>query len=247
MHFQPRPPLTTDALTFVSTPPHRCSYLPEREARTLVADPDLLIDTRHYSYLAEHGFRRSGRYFYRPSCARCSACVPVRVSVERFLPNRSQRRIWKRNQDLTVTARPPGLDDEHFQLYKRYLAARHGDGEMAGHTAAEYLAFLANPDIESAFVEFRDCDRLVAVATTDYLEQGLSAIYTFFDPDCKDRGLGVYTVLWQLSEARRRDLPWLFLGYWISECRKMRYKTLYRPHQLYRDGRWVWVDTAQTA
>jgi arginine-tRNA-protein transferase len=247
MQFQPRPPLATETLTFVSTPPHRCSYLPDREARTLVADPGQPIDTRQYSYLAEHGFRRSGRYFYRPNCERCNACVPVRVSVNGFLPNRSQRRIWKRNQGLTVAVQPPVLDEEHFQLYKRYLAARHGDGEMAAHTSEEYLAFLTNPDIESAFVEFRDGDRLVAVATTDTLEQGLSAIYTFFDPDCKERGLGVYTILWQLHEARRRGLPWLYLGYWISECRKMRYKMLYRPQQLYRDGRWTWVDTAQTA
>lgn len=246
MGMQPLRPAAVDLMQFVATPPHRCSYLPGREARTLVADPELPIETKTYSYLVEHGFRRSGQYFYRPDCAHCRACVPVRVSAERFTPDRSQRRIWKRNEHLTAVARPPVFDEEHFALYKRYLAARHADGEMAGHTAEEYLAFLVNPVIDTTFVEFRDGERLLAVAVVDVLEHGLSAVYTFFDPDCGARGLGVYTVLWEIMEARRRGLPWVFLGYWISECRKMRYKNQYQPQQLYRDGRWAWADPVQT-
>lgn len=241
----PRGP-TVNALQFLATPPHRCSYLPDREARTLVADPELPIETKAYSYLADHGFRRSGRYFYRPECNGCRACIPVRVSTQHFQPDRSQRRIWKRNQDLLVVSRPPVLDREHFALYKRYLAARHAGGEMAGHTPEEYLAFLANPVIKTGFIEFRDDARLLAVAVIDYLEHGLSAIYTFFDPDCADRGLGVYTVLWEIAEARRLGLPWVFLGYWIAECRKMRYKNRYQPQQLYRDGQWHWSERVQT-
>ena len=245
MASHPRQSTLAPSLSFIITPPHSCSYLEDRQASTLVVDPDIAIDKRSYSYLVEAGFRRSGHYLYRPNCGHCNACVPVRVATEQFSPSRQQRRAWRRNANLTVRRLHPGFHDEHFRLYRRYLAARHPGGEMAGHNEQEYLTFLANVDIDTAFVEFRDYDQLLAVAVVDYLERGLSAIYTFFDPDCGSRSLGVYTILWQIEEARRLGLPWLYLGYWIRDCAKMNYKNRYRPQQWYRGGRWEWAKAAQ--
>lgn len=229
-------------LVFFATPAHACSYLPGREATTLFTDPGYPMDVRLYTLLSEHGFRRSGRHIYRPRCARCSACVPVRVPVAAFHPRRSQRRTWRANGDLEVIPRPAELREEHFALYRRYLAARHPGGGMDGASRAEYLEFLRSPWGETRFYEFRLGGTLVAVAAADVLLNALSAVYTFFDPAFAARSPGTYAILWEIEAARRAGLEWLYLGYWIGASRKMSYKGEYLPQEHFADGRWLRVD-----
>lgn len=230
-------------LDFFITAPHECSYLPDRMASTLFADPDVVIGTRMYSLLAEHGFRRSGRNIYRPQCTGCNACISVRVDVGRFEPSRTQRRIWRRNQDLTVHTVPAEFRQEHFELYQRYIRERHAGGSMDNPDEQRYTDFLISPYVETEFVELRADGRLICVAVVDTIASGLSAVYTFFDPDEAARSLGTYAVLWQLEEARRRALSWVYLGYWIKACRKMRYKDSFRPFEAYRAAHWVRGET----
>lgn len=226
-------------LDFYLTPTHACNYLPGREAASLVADVGARITTQTYGALIDYGFRRSGEYIYRPHCQGCTACIPVRVPVAAFRPRRSQRRTWQRNQDLKVRRVPVVYQEEHFQLYQRYIADRHRGGGMDHTDSEHYLEFMHAAGIDTGLYEFRSAERLLAVAVVDHLAQGFSAVYTFFDPAEHARSLGVYAVLWQIEELKRRGLPWLYLGYWIKECRKMNYKGRYRPLEIYRDGQWI--------
>ena len=219
--------------------PHPCSYLPERTAAELFLDPHHLLDSRQYASFVRLGFRRSGDFIYRPHCSQCNACVPVRVPVDRFHPARGQRRAWKSNRDLSVTARPAVYDQEHFDLYQRYQAARHTGGGLDDPDPEKYINFLAAERINTVFYEFRQAQKLLAIAVTDILPDGLSAVYTFFEPEEERRSLGVYSVLWQIEEARARSLPRLYLGYWIKQCQKMSYKANYRPLEMFLDGHWV--------
>ena len=226
-------------LSFYATPEHECSYLPSRNAVTVFADPEFRKDTALYSVLSRYGFRRSGQHIYRPRCPGCHACVPVRVPVKEFTPRRSQRRAWRANQDLQVNATEAQFNREHFDLYCRYLAARHRGGGMDDPTPDQYMEFLASPWSDTVFYEFRLGRRLLGVTVADRLEDGLSAVYTFFDPECAGRSLGVFAVMWELDQARRLGLDWLYLGYWIKDTPKMRYKTEYQPLEFFRYGHWV--------
>jgi leucyl-tRNA---protein transferase len=226
-------------LAFYATSLRACGYLPDLQAASLLADPAALMDTRIYSQLADFGFRRSGEYVYRPRCPTCEACIPVRLPVERFRPRRGHRRCWRRNADLKVIPAPAGYRDDHFALYRRYIQDRHPGGGMDSTDPRRYIEFLTASWCTTMFYEFRAGPRLVGVAVVDRLEHGLSAVYTFFDPDEGPRGLGVYAVLWEIQEARRLGLPWLYLGYWIRECPKMSYKSQFRPLQVYADGCWA--------
>jgi arginine-tRNA-protein transferase len=228
-------------LKFFATPPHACSYLEEQQATTLFVDPAARIDPALYSALSTLGFRRSGRHLYRPHCEHCNACIPVRIPVAEFAPRRSQRRILRRNADLTVTVRDAELTEENYALYARYIGERHDDGDMYPPSREQFRSFLLCDWSDTRFVEFREDDRLVAVAVTDRVDDGLSAIYTYYDPDHPKRSLGVHAILWQIEHARERGLPNLYLGYWIKRCRKMRYKTEYRPLEMRVGERWVRV------
>ncbi len=225
-------------LNFYLSPPEPCSYLPGRDAVNLFADPLAPMDTALYGRLIDHGFRRSGRYVYRPQCGACEACVPTRIAVDAFRPSRSQRRNMERNRDLEVVLRPARFQDQHFALYRRYQQGRHAGGGMDNPRPESYRDFLICDWTETLFVELRLAGRTLAVAVTDVLPRGLSAVYTFFDPDHSERGLGTYAVLWQIREARRRALPYVYLGYWIAGNRKMRYKTRFRPIEGLVHGRW---------
>lgn len=222
--------------------PHPCSYLPGRMASSLFIDPHYPLDSLGYAGFMQLGFRRSGDLIYRPHCHGCHACIPVRVPVNLFCPNRGQRRVWQRNRDITVVPKPPGFDEEHFQLYQRYQALRHPGGGMDDPDPQKYKHFLTSKHIDSMFCEFRREDQLLGVAVVDVLPDGLSAVYTFFDPGEKQRALGVYAALWEIEETKRRGLPWLYLGYLIQECPKMSYKANYRPLEAYRDGRWALLE-----
>lgn len=225
-------------VAFYRSLPQDCGYLPGRQAVNAVMDPTVVPDIRLYSRLVELGFRRSGPRIYRPTCPGCSACIALRLPVRDFRPSRSQRRMWQRHAGLTVIEREPAFRQEHYELYRRYLQARHPDGGMDDSRPDDYLAFLVAEGVETRFIEFSDEGRCLAVAIVDVLSSGLSAVYTFYEPELPGGGLGVYSVLWQIEATRRRGLDWLYLGYWIEDCRKMNYKNQYRPYELFIGGRW---------
>jgi len=229
-------------LRFYATQAHDCSYLPNRKATTLFLDPRQPIDLQTYARLSELGFRRSGEHLYRPHCQHCQACIPARIPTADFRPSRQQRRILARNLDLSVRAVRPAPSDEHYALYARYIEQRHADGDMYPPSREQFSSFLLRDLPFCVFFEFRLGERLLAVAVTDVLPNGLSAVYTFFDPDEQPRSLGRLAILWQIAEAARRGLPAVYLGYWISDCRKMRYKSEYRPLELYVDQHWTALD-----
>jgi len=230
--------LHPESLDFYLTPEHECSYLPERQAMTLFADPSINISTELYSKLIVSGFRRSGTHVYRPRCPMCDACIPIRLPVDAFTPSRSQRRLWKRNQDISIHITPNEYSHEHFLLYQRYIRQRHAGGGMDNPDPEKYSEFLINPYIDASFVEFRLEGKLLGVAIVDRLVNALSAVYTFFDPSEKSRGLGILAILWQINEAKRLNLDHLYLGYWIKSCQKMDYKGKFRPLETLREGYW---------
>lgn len=232
-------PSTTGTIKLYATAPHRCSYIPGNAATTLFVDPFYPMDTGVYSYLSRLGFRRSGNHIYRPECPGCDACIPARIPVRRFEPDRSQRRTWEHNRDLEVRCLPGIQPDRHYALYERYITLRHQDGDMFPPDRDQFENFLGCEWSETYSYEFNLGDRPVAVAIVDRLNDGLSAIYTFFDPDEERRSLGTLAVLWQVQEARRMGLPWVYLGYWIPSCRKMSYKGRYQPLEILRDGSWT--------
>ena len=229
-------------LKFYATQPHVCSYLPDEQATTLFLDPSQPMDVQVYADLSEMGFRRSGDHLYRPHCLKCDACTPARIPVARFMPNRQQKRIFKRNADLQVQAVKPVFSEENFALYQRYIEQRHADGDMYPPSRDQFSTFLVRDLPFSTFYEFRLDGRLLAVAVTDVLPNGLSAVYTFYEPAEERRSLGRYGILWQIAEARRLGLDALYLGYWIKNCKKMNYKTEYRPIELLINQRWSTVN-----
>ncbi len=230
-------------LRFFTTPAHDCSYLEGKQAITLFADPLARIDTDLYSSLSAVGFRRSGTHIYRPYCQTCSACIPVRIPVHAFNARRRQKRVLKRNEDLIVTANPPAVTDEYFDIYDRYITSRHSDGDMYPASREQFESFLVEGRPEASFFTFREPDgRLLGVTVADQLNDGLSAIYTFFEPEEQQRAPGVFAILWLIEESKRFGLQYLYLGYWIKQCQKMNYKMDYKPIELYVNNSWIGID-----
>ncbi len=218
---------------------HPCSYKASEEAATVFVDPDLIIDKGLNSKLSELGYRRSGAHLYRPDCDSCSACISVRVSVNEVQFSRSQRRILKRNEALSVVEQADLNSAAAFDLYRRYVDKRHQGGDMFPATDGQFEAFIKTKTVDTRFFLFYEDQRLVAVSVVDFLEQGLSAVYTFFEPDLPQRSLGNYVILWQISKCRELGLPRLYLGYWIKGCDKMEYKSKFRPMEFLIDGHWT--------
>lgn len=225
-------------LAFFATPPHDCSYLPDREATTMFVDPRADVNKRLYSQLTALGFRRSGSHYYRPHCEACTACIPVRLNVRKFHPDRSQRRVMNHNRNLSCELVPASFSDEYYQLYERYITLRHADGDMYPPSREQFTSFLVEGATDTWFLEMRDRGDLIGLAVVDALEDGLSAIYTVFDPEYEKRSLGTFAILWQIDEVARRGATYLYLGYWIKACRKMNYKTRFRPIEGLVDGHW---------
>jgi leucyl-tRNA---protein transferase len=231
-------PSDSETLAFYQTAPHRCSYLPGNRAVTLFADPAIRKNPTLQKVLSEHGFRRSGELLYRPRCPACNACTAVRLPVAQFTPNRAQRRTWSANQDLIVQSAQPQATEEYLDLYCRYLGDRHTPQSADESTAASFLDFLTAAWSDTCFYEFRLAGNLLAVAVVDRWTDALSAVYTFFDPTQTKRSLGRFAVLYEIQEARRLGLDWLYLGYWIDACRKMQYKREYQPLEYFIDEAW---------
>ncbi|HQT81399.1 MAG: arginyltransferase [Ferrovum sp. 37-45-19] len=221
--------LPLDSLQFYLTAPYPCSYLDQHEARSQVLSPNSPLNRVIYSALVRHGFRRSGGFTYRPYCDLCQACVPVRVNVADFNWRRINRRVVKKNQDLIIHHRQLAFDESHFKLYLAYQQARHPKEESEPDSKEQYIHFLIHSPVHSELIEFRLEEQVVMVSVVDYLEDGLSSVYTFFDPTLEHRSLGQFNILWQLEQCRTLQLPWLYLGYWIKESRKMNYKIQYQP------------------
>ncbi len=223
-------------LRLFHTGEHACGYWPDRVARDLVLDPRDPRMPQLYPMALGWGFRRSGDIVYRPHCHGCRACVAVRVPVDTFVASRSQRRCLARNADIETRVLPAGRNEERFALYRRYLGTRHVGGGMEDHGETEFDQFLIGRWAEGRFLEMRLHGRLVAVAVTDIAEIGLSAVYTFYDPDLAARGLGTFAILQQIAWARRDHRAHLYLGYWIAGHAKMDYKRNFRPLEAF-DGR----------
>lgn len=236
--------LTPQTLQFYLTAAYPCSYLPERTARSLMAAPNELVDAGIYGHLVRLGFRRSGIYTYRPQCLGCNACVPVRLDTAAFMPNRAQRRTWKRLSGISAHPLELHFSAEHYALYRRYQASRHSGGGMDQDDEEQYRRFLLASNVSSQLIEFRDGGTLRMVSVIDILPDGLSSVYTFYDPDLPQAGFGTYNILWQAALCRSLELPYLYLGYWIANSAKMSYKINFRPLQGLIDDTWQVLNTA---
>jgi arginine-tRNA-protein transferase len=215
-----------------------CGYFDDRMSRNLVPDPKLPLNMPIYNQLIQHGFRRSGAHSYRPHCKNCQACVACRIAVKDFLISRSQRRCLKNNLDLTLTSVRAGYSDEYFDLYKRYLNSRHIDGSMANPAKEDFSQFLYCDWSDTRFLELRLNGQLVAISVTDIVSDGISAVYSFFDPEIKKRSLGTVCILRQIDYAKEQGMNYIYLGYWIKNHPKMHYKNNFRPLQLYLEEQW---------
>lgn len=230
--------MSSEHILLYLTTEHECGYLPDRMASSIVPDPKLSMDMSIYSHLLKQGYRRSGDFIYRPHCTGCNECRPCRIPVTQFLPKRNQQRCLKSNQDLTLNMVQACYSDEYFELYQNYLNARHGDGEMSDPNPDDFEQFLYCEWSNTYFLEVRKDERLLAVAVTDVTPSGLSAVYTYFDPGEPKRGLGNFCILQQIRQVQRMNLEHLYMGYWINDCQKMKYKANFQPMQAFIDNIW---------
>lgn len=230
-----------ESLQFFQTQAHSCSYLDNEIASTVFLSPKQTINHAIYSQLSEYGFRRSGTHIYKPLCADCKACVPMRIPASLFTPSRSQKRTWKRNGDISVTTVASIDTDEHYALYERYINLRHHDGDMYPPSREQFTNFLTTNWHSTCYYEFRKEGILLATSVSDIMNNGISAVYTYYDPEEEKRSLGSFVILFLVEEAKKRQLASVYLGYWIKNSNKMNYKSAYRPLEIQSGDRWILV------
>ena len=224
-------------MKFGVTTPFTCSYLPEQDERLLVFMTETQPTIAEYDLLIGAGFRRSGTQVYRPHCESCNACESIRLPVNAFTPSKSQKRVMKRNQDLTV--RISNSDKpEYYPLYESYINQRHNDGSMYPATLQQYQGFILSPWNSALFIEFYAADELIGIAVTDNLGSSLSALYTFFKPEEQQRSIGIFAILQQIELSKSLNKPFLYLGYQIDTCQKMSYKQNFHPHERFFEDKW---------
>ena len=225
-------------MDFYQTPAHSCGYLPDQYSVNIFADPNAELSTQTYSWLIDYGFRRNGIHLYRPQCPNCSACVPTRVCVDKFKPNRSQQRTLRLNEDLEIKIQTNGFYKQHYDLYKQYIHARHTDSPMSQSTEEDYRTFILGTWSNTQFLECYLDNKLICVAVFDALPQGLSAVYSFYDLSVSKRGVGTLAILKLIEEAAKQGLSYVYLGYWIEACNKMSYKNNFKPIEGYMNNTW---------
>ncbi len=236
------PPL--HKLQFYVTTGYNCGYLPNKLAQSLIASPQHLIDATVYSGLIQQGFRRSGKFAYRPHCEHCHECVPVRIIVRDFNASRSQKRAYKQHKNLTTTILPVAFHEEHYALYADYQKARHANEQFNQQDndeqddAEQYRNFLCQTNVESVLVEFREDNQLKMISVIDIVFDGISAVYTFYNTRDAKASFGTYNVLWQIEWAKSLNMSHLYLGYWIKDSRKMVYKENFKPLEKLIAGEW---------
>ncbi len=226
-------------LQFYTTAPYSCSYLKDTVARSQVATPSHAINQTTYSNLVSKGFRRSGSFTYRPFCETCKQCVPVRINTESFSLKKSQKRAWKKHKNLSAKIFKPSFSQEHYSLYTKYQAVRHSGGGMDSDSKEQYKQFLLQSHVNSLLIEFREKNKLKMISIIDKLDDGVSSVYTFFDPENKGTSYGIYSIIWQIEYCRSLKLPHLYLGYWIKDSKKMSYKSKFQSLEGLIDGNWI--------
>lgn len=226
-------------LQFYVTTGYSCGYLPNKLAQSLIASPQHLINADIYSGLIQQGFRRSGKFAYRPHCETCRECIAVRIILQNFSPSRSQKRSIKQHDNLTVSILPVAFYEEHYALYTAYQKARHSEADKEQEDAEQYKSFLCQTNVESVLLEFRENNELKMVSVVDIVHDGISAVYTFYDASNPKCSYGTYNVLWQIAWTKSLNLPYLYLGYWIKDSQKMAYKQNFQPLEKLIDGEWV--------
>jgi arginine-tRNA-protein transferase len=231
-------PLQRSLPLYISAP-QECEYLSDQEARSIFIAPEVEMNAELYAYLLSVGFRRSGKFVYKPRCEACQACIPCRLPVQCFKISRSQKRVLSKNTDVTVESICATFKEEHFQLYLKYQKHKHPGGNMQTFDEAAYKDFLCESFGDSVFLETRKDGRLLAVALTDVFPEALSAVYTFFDPDYVQRSLGSFSILKQIELAKQLGKEHLYMGYYIKDCQKMSYKSNFKPIEYYRSDEWV--------
>jgi len=236
-----------ETIKLFRTAPHPCSYKKEETAATIFVDPELNISQHLNSRLTELGYRRSGAHIYRPGCKHCNACISCRLVVEQFRRSKRLQRIWNRNADLRVEESSELSNDEAYLLYQEYIEKRHSDGDMYPATPEQFDTFIRSRTEGGKYFCFYLEKKLIAVAVSDVLDTGLSAVYTFFDPILEKRSLGNFAILWQIEQVRAMGLEYLYLGYWIKDCSKMEYKSTFRPLEMLMKGEWVLEEPRLTA
>jgi len=215
-----------------------CPYLDDQKSASILVDPDHQIDKNLFSMLSRSGFRRSGEMLYSPKCPSCNACVSVRIPSSLFTPSRSQKRVWRKNIDVRASIEDVCFDQEHFDMYYRYQAHRHPDSSMCDIDTSKYSGFIESSYSRSKFLCFRLEGKLIGISVLDQFEGGISAVYTFFEPEHSNRSLGTYAILYALKLAKTHKIPYVYLGYWIDGSMKMDYKRKFKPLQGYMDRKW---------
>jgi len=236
MNFKHKP--SFEKIQFYTTTEYSCSYIDKMDAQSLVATSYKSINQNIFQDLIKKGFRRSGQYIYKPNCKSCTACIPIRLVAKKFMPSKSQKRIYRKHENLKVQESSLIFKQEHFDLYLKYQNKRHSFINNDQNNLGDYTDFLIKSNVKSKLFEFRDGDLLKIVSIVDIMSDGISAVYTFFDPDDEKVSYGTHSIIWLINWCKTQQLKYMYLGYWIGECNKMKYKTNFKPYELYIKAYW---------